>query len=735
MLREVLLGLLDDDPTLEPRDVLVMCPDIETYAPLIEAGFGLGDVVGSTGHPAHRLRVRLADRAPGQTNPLLGVALALLDLAGGRALATQVLDLARTEPVRRRFGFGDDDLDQLDTWAREAGVRWAFDAEHRADFGLAAYVANTWRVRARPPADRRRPVRRLVGLARPSPSARRRRAARRSTSSGRLAEYVDRLRDATDRLTGTRPLDHWLAALDDAVASLTSVSTGDGWQSGQVQRELGRVRHAAAGLGQRRPPAARRPGPAHRPAGGPAHPGQLPHRHPHRLHDGADALGAAPGGLPARSRRRRVPAPGCRRRRRRARPRPTDRRARRAQRGPPAAARRDPGRESDPGGHLHRRQRGVRASAPARRTARRAARRPRRHLRDDRRRSGLRGGHGAPSPAALRPRERLARRPAARCDVLLRPRGGCAVPGPRPARAWRPSPSSTLRCPRAGSATCRWPTWCASGATPCKGFLARDGVDVALAADEEQPEDALPVELDSLAQWAVGDRVLARPARRPRDRGVVKQREWRRGELPPGQLGWRMLGRILDRGHAAARRGRRPAHRAVPAPSTSTVDLGDGRRLRGTVPEVYGDRLVSVTYSRLGPKHRLASWVRLLALVASDEDRSWTAHTIGRPTAAPATTRRRRCSARSTTPPTSACATWWSCATAACAQPLPLPLKASFGYARARRTQADVSDALVKAGYDWKDGTVPRRAVRGRRGRGLGAQRRAARRARQTGRG
>ncbi|PRC47394.1 exodeoxyribonuclease V subunit gamma, partial [Mycobacterium sp. ITM-2017-0098] len=73
VLREVLLGLLADDPTLEPRDILVMCPDIETYAPLIVAGFGLGDVVTGS-HPAHRLRVKLADRALTQTNPLLGVA-------------------------------------------------------------------------------------------------------------------------------------------------------------------------------------------------------------------------------------------------------------------------------------------------------------------------------------------------------------------------------------------------------------------------------------------------------------------------------------------------------------------------------------------------------------------------------------------------------------------------------------------------------------------------------------
>ena len=52
VLREVLLGLLQDDPTLEPRDILVMCPDIETYAPLIAAGFGLGEVVA--GRPSRR---------------------------------------------------------------------------------------------------------------------------------------------------------------------------------------------------------------------------------------------------------------------------------------------------------------------------------------------------------------------------------------------------------------------------------------------------------------------------------------------------------------------------------------------------------------------------------------------------------------------------------------------------------------------------------------------------------
>src|SRR4029450_12981972 len=54
VLRDALTGLLQDDPTLEPRDIIVMCPNVDDYAPAVTAAFGLGAVIDG-GHPGHRI--------------------------------------------------------------------------------------------------------------------------------------------------------------------------------------------------------------------------------------------------------------------------------------------------------------------------------------------------------------------------------------------------------------------------------------------------------------------------------------------------------------------------------------------------------------------------------------------------------------------------------------------------------------------------------------------------------
>jgi len=143
VLREVLLGLLEDDSTLELRDIIVMCPDIEAYAPLISASFGVEvtderEGGGVDAHPGHRLTFRLADRSLRQTNPVLGAAARLLDLADSRLTTSEVLDLVAMPPLRRRFRLEDDALERVGDWVRRAGVRWGFTATHERRTAFAA---------------------------------------------------------------------------------------------------------------------------------------------------------------------------------------------------------------------------------------------------------------------------------------------------------------------------------------------------------------------------------------------------------------------------------------------------------------------------------------------------------------------------------------------------------------------------------------------------------------------
>ncbi|MGN6252438.1 MAG: exodeoxyribonuclease V subunit gamma [Marmoricola sp.] len=687
VLREVLLGLLADDPGLEPRDIVVMCPDIEAYAPLVNAAFGLGDLLPDA-HPGQQLRVRLADRALTQTNPLLGVADQVLTIAGGRAEASRVLDLLATDPVRRRFGFSDADLETITGWVDKAGVRWAFDAEHRRDFGLAAYMQNTWRFgldRVLAGVAMSEDAERWIDTTLPLDDV----ASTDIDLAGRLAEFLDRLQHLSDALVGAHPVAHWLTALAEGMESLTAVRAGDEWQLGQLQRELAGLLEGAARTGRdtttlRLPDVrallseqlAGRPTRANFRTGTLTICTMVPMRSvPHRvvcllgLDDGVFPRNAAVDGDNALARH---PLTGERD------PRSEDRQllldavlaatdhlvitysGRNEVNGeprPPAVPLGeliDTLAAMDPGHDPVQRQHPLQAFHPGNLTGTPP------FCFD---RTALDGARAASSPRTVP--ERLA-------DLVL-----------------PPVPCGDVELDDLVGFL----------KDPVRTFLRRR-LGIALLDDEEAPGDTLPVELDGLAEWNAGERVL-RALIAGRDPDHALQAEWRRGTLPPGQLGWAIAKRIRD--------GARPVADLVQATTGGVpasahdvdVDLGD-RRLVGTVTDLHDRRVVKVGYSRLGPKSLLEAWVSLLALEAAEPGRGWTAGAVGRGERGAATAR------LAFAPPEDPAALLRDLLEiydAGLCEPLPLPVRTAHAWADGRRRNPAM--ARKRAGWKWTSDRYP----------------------------
>ncbi len=138
VLHDQLLDRFERDPALRPADVLVLMPDVATYAPFVDAVFG-------TAPRARRIPYAIADR----TGPAGGEALrafhTLLALPDGRLEAEQLLALLEMPLLARRFGIAPADLATLRVWVERARIRWGADADDRVRRGLPAARAHSWR--------------------------------------------------------------------------------------------------------------------------------------------------------------------------------------------------------------------------------------------------------------------------------------------------------------------------------------------------------------------------------------------------------------------------------------------------------------------------------------------------------------------------------------------------------------------------------------------------------------
>ncbi|WP_055129394.1 exodeoxyribonuclease V subunit gamma [Pseudomonas mediterranea] len=141
ILHDQLLAHFSADPTLRPRDIIVMVPDIDSYAPHIRAVFGQLDRTDPRFIP-----FTLTDQGQRGRDPLLIAVEHLLKLPDSRFPVSEILDLLDVPALRKRFGINEADLPTLHRWIEGAGIRWGMNAEHRAGLGLPAELEqNSWR--------------------------------------------------------------------------------------------------------------------------------------------------------------------------------------------------------------------------------------------------------------------------------------------------------------------------------------------------------------------------------------------------------------------------------------------------------------------------------------------------------------------------------------------------------------------------------------------------------------
>ena len=139
VIQDRLLALFESDPALLPKDILVMTPDIETYAPYIQAVFSLP--AGDSRH----IPFSIADQGVRKESQLIDSFLSILDLQGSRMGASQVLTILESPAIQKRFSLAEADLEPIHRWVKDTRIRWGIDGESRKELGLPEFPENTWR--------------------------------------------------------------------------------------------------------------------------------------------------------------------------------------------------------------------------------------------------------------------------------------------------------------------------------------------------------------------------------------------------------------------------------------------------------------------------------------------------------------------------------------------------------------------------------------------------------------
>jgi exodeoxyribonuclease V gamma subunit len=118
---------------LRPRDIVVMVPDIDAFAPSIRAVFGQ---YGS--QDKRHIPFDIADLSARGSSPLVGAIEWLMGIVGDRVQLPDLCSLLAVPAIAARLDLPAEGLETLTRWMEGAGIRWGLDQAHRADLALEA---------------------------------------------------------------------------------------------------------------------------------------------------------------------------------------------------------------------------------------------------------------------------------------------------------------------------------------------------------------------------------------------------------------------------------------------------------------------------------------------------------------------------------------------------------------------------------------------------------------------
>ena len=134
VLHDYIIGVLDAHPEIEPRDIIVMTPDIQDYSPYIRSIFG----------EENALAFSVSDQSV-RTSPLVNTYCNILQLFRTRLTGNDILEILEHPDVLANFKLSVEDIPQIREWIKESAIRWGKDAVYREELGLPAFEQNSWK--------------------------------------------------------------------------------------------------------------------------------------------------------------------------------------------------------------------------------------------------------------------------------------------------------------------------------------------------------------------------------------------------------------------------------------------------------------------------------------------------------------------------------------------------------------------------------------------------------------